>query len=196
MSLVFVDTLVEGDLEEAVAARLLRDHGGAVSRVYGKTGRAHVLERAMAYNQAARHSPWLAIVDLERDHCAPDLLSRVLPSPAPRMCFRVAVRTIESWLLADNDGLSRHLGVNRQAMPASPDELENPKVTLVNLCRGSRKRDVRLGMVPRPSSGRQVGPLYNAFLLRFVHDVWQWERASTRSPSLARAAQAIQNLVS
>jgi hypothetical protein len=41
-------------------------------------------------------------VDLDSDTgCAPPLCEQWIPGPAPFLCFRVAVREVEAWLMAD-----------------------------------------------------------------------------------------------
>ena len=74
--------------------------------------------------------------------------------------YRVAVRAIEAWLLADAERLAKYLGIPRTLVPRFPDQGDHPKRTLVNLARRSRKRAIREGMTPRQGSGVQVGPEY------------------------------------
>jgi len=189
-----VSGAVEGQIDEAVFARLIQSAGGAPRPPYGKQGREALLSHLHGYNLAASRTPWLVMVDLDHDDCAPDLIARYLPTPSPLMAFRVAVREVEAWLLADAELLGVFLGVSQTRIPRDPDSVAEPKDIMVRLAAGSRRRDIRADMVPRPGSGRRVGPAYNSRLVEFVIDVtggWNIENASARSDSLRRATAGV-----
>lgn len=189
-----VSGAVEGEVDEAVFARLVISAGGAPRPPYGKHGRQTLLSHLHGYNLAAARTPWLVLVDLDDDDCAPDLIARYLPRPSPLMAFRVAVREVEAWLLADAERLSSFLGVSPARIPLDPDAVAEPKDAMVHLAAGSRRRDIKADMVPRPSSGRRVGPAYNSRLVEFVIDGdagWSIENASVRSDSLRRAVAGV-----
>ncbi len=187
---------VEGVTDEAVATRLIRYVGAEPGPVYGRNGKLQLRSRIAGYNNAAKHSAWLVLVDLDRDEgCAPPLCRQWLPDPAPRLCFRVAVRAAEAWLMADTEGIAGFLGIARSRIPADPDSLADPKQVLVNLARASRRRAVREDMVPRDGSGRAVGPAYPSRLIEFASEIWEPEVASSRSDSLRRAIACLVNLV-
>ncbi len=191
-----INVAVEGLVDEAVAVRLIRHVGAEPGPVYGKNGKSHLQKSVNGYNQAARHSPWLVLVDLDRDaECAPPLRSDWLPQPASLLCFRIAVRAIEAWLLADAHQIASFLGVARSSVPNNPEGLENPKAALVELARQSRRRDIREDMVPREGSGRPVGPAFTSRLIEFVNQCWRPEVAAKRSDSLARAICCLRTLV-
>jgi len=109
------------------------------------------------------------------------------------MCLRLAVRQVEAWLLADRDAIARHFHLRRQ-VPDRPELEADPKVVLVNLCRTSRRRDVREGMVPREASGRAIGPEYVALVRDFAANGWDPLRARPNAPSLDRAIRAIERM--
>lgn len=190
-----ISAAVEGATDEAVSRRLILHVGGEPGPVYGKNGKPHLRERIRGFNNAARHAPWLVLVDLDQDEeCAPPLRTTWLPASAPRLCFRVAVRSVEAWLLADTDGIAAFLGISRSRVPDDPDGLTAPKQALVNLARASRRRAIREDMVPREGSGRSVGPAYTSQMIDFVSRDWRPERAAARSDSLRRAIACLQRL--
>jgi hypothetical protein len=163
--------------------------------VYGKQGKPHLRERVSGYNNAARHVPWLILVDLDRDaDCAPPFAAQWLPRPAPLLCFRVVVRAVEAWLLADVETLSGFLGVARSRIPTHPEALDDPKAALVNLARASRRTAVRKDMVPREGSGRPVGPAYSSRLIEYVVNHWRPDVAAARAESLDRAIRCLRRL--
>jgi hypothetical protein len=93
---------VEGPVDETVLRRLVEIAGGRLGPVYGKNGKNYLRQKINSYNQAARFSRWVVLVDLDHDaECAPLLRDSWLAKPAPNMYFRISVRAIEAWLLAD-----------------------------------------------------------------------------------------------
>lgn len=195
---VIIQGAVEGPLDEAVLRQLIRYAAGLPGTVYGKQGKSQLLQRLRAYNQAARSSPWAILIDLDQDaDCAPPFLSRHIPQPSAQMCCRVAVRSIEAWLLADREHLAKFLDVAFAKIPQNPEALANPKQTLVELARHSQSRDVREDLVPRPSSGRSVGSAYVSRLIEFIKadkNGWRPDVAAKHSDSLYRCLHCLRRL--
>lgn len=186
---------VEGVVDEAVVQRLIKHVGAALGDVHGRRGKAYLRERMAGFNNAARHAPWFILVDLDRDaDCAPPLRAAWLPNPSPLLCFRIAVREVEAWLLADRERLAEFLRVSRARIPASPERLASPKAQMVTLARNSRRRDIRADMVPRPESGRNEGPAYASRLIEFVSSRWRPDEAARNSDSLRRAIDCLRRL--
>lgn len=195
MAVPVISAAVEGVTDEAMARRLIVHVGAQAGPVYGKNGKRQLRQRIRGYNNAARHAPWLVLVDLDREEdCAPPLRAAWLPTPAPRLCFRVAVRSVEAWIMADAEAIAAFLGVARSKVPADPDGLLAPKQALVNLARNSRRRTIREDMVPRAEGGRTVGPAYTSRLIEFLSNRWNPADASARSDSLRRAVMCLENL--
>ncbi len=198
MSRVVISGAVEGLIDEAVLRRLIEHVGATAGPVFGKNGKAHLRQRIRGYNQAAHYRPWVVLVDLNRDaECAPPLRRAWLPHPALKMCFRVAVRAIEAWLLADRERISAFLGVPMAGIPLNTEEVEDPKGAVVDLARQSRKREIREDMVPRPESGRGVGPAYTSRLIEFVSHRqagWRPAAAAKSSDSLRRCLACLRRL--
>jgi hypothetical protein len=178
---------VEGVLDEAVLRRILIDLDLGLDRVFGQKGKAFLQERIAGFNHDARFRPWIVVVDLDRDaKCPAALVADWLPQPAHLMCFRVAVHELESWLLADTEALAGFLGIRKILIPAEPDLLDDPKQVLVSLGAKARRADIRRDLVPRPASGRSIGPGYTSRMLEFVRDHWRPATAESNSDSLRR----------
>ena len=191
-----ISAAVEGDVDEAVVRRLVAHAGGQTGDVYGKNGKPALRRRIDGYNNAARYAPWVVLVDLDNDaDCAPSIREEWVPAPAPNLCFRIAVREVEAWLMADVQTLARYLRVGLSRISADPETLERPKDAMVDLARRSRRNDIRKDMVPRQKSGRRVGPAYASRLIEYVRDHWQPDVAAERSESLQRAIHSLQWLV-
>jgi hypothetical protein len=187
---------VEGDPDEVVLRRLVHEAGGRVEAVYGKTGKADLLRQLKAYNHAAVHAPWVVLVDLDRSaDCPPPVLPEWLPTPAPLMCFRIVVRAIEAWLMADRERMAAFMGVPYVRVPHDPESLENPKDVMVSMASRSRHRAIVADMVPRPGSGRNVGPAYTSRLIEFATGLWRPDIAAERAESLQRSRAHLERML-
>lgn len=193
----YVRYAVEGPSDEPVAEKLLRSVGLKPYRTLTAYGKGNLDRKLPGLNRAAGSMAWLVIRDADRDDsrlCIPDLRSKLLGGDARGgMCFRLAVRATEAWLLADQGAFSDYFGVSHQ-LPNKVDQLDDPKKHLIDLCRGSKIRDIREGVPPRPGSGRGVGPEYVAIIRDFGLGHWTPDRARSRSPSLERALECLAGL--
>ena len=193
---VTICAAVEGRVDEAVVRKLVACAGGHPGTVYGKNGKDAVRQKINAYNNAAMRTPWVVLVDLNRDaNCAPALRQSWLARPAPQLCFRVAVPQVEAWLMADAEKLAGYLGVAKREIPANPEALLNAKAEMVNLARRSRRKEIRRDMVPRTGSGRSVGPAYTSRMVEYAECYWRPEVAAQRADSLRRAIECLRRLV-
>lgn len=190
-----ISAAVEGVVDEAVVRKLITHVGAIPGPVYGKQGKSYLRQKIPGYNNAARHAPWIVLVDLNREaDCAPPLCNAWLIEPAPHLCFRVAVRKVEAWLMADADRLAAFLSVAPSKIYGNPEGLDDPKTMMVNLARFSRRKAIKEDMVPRDGSGRQVGPAYSSRLIEFVSSSWEPGAAAERSDSLRRAIECLKRL--
>ncbi len=182
-----VTMAVEGNLDEVVLRKVLRFAGMEAGAAYGKRGKSHLRKNILRYNEAAHHGRWVVLVDLNADaQCPPPFVQSWLPQPNPNLQLRVAVRAVEAWLLADRRKLAKFLGVSEARLPVKPEEEDNPKRTLINIARRSRKRSIREGIVPRPDGSASEGPGYTPLLIQFTIEHWSPQRAANCAPSLKR----------
>lgn len=189
---ITVNIVVEGQTDEPVARRLLHAAGFDVGVVYGKLGKLHIDKKLVAYNNAARFAHYFVIRDMNGDEECPSTLARAkLPVPASLMCFRIAVRSIEAWLLADREKLSEFLGVAVARLPHNPDTIPHPKLALIEVARHSRRREIREDMVPASHSTMSVGRGYTSRIGEFANTVWRPTVAAKHSRSLARCLEAL-----
>ena len=184
---------VEGNLDEAVAERLITLCGGRLGKVSPKQGRPYVLEHIGGYNEGARYGGiWFVLVDLDQQpECAPELVAEMLSDPAAGMCFRVAVREVEAWLLADRAGFARWASVPTGIIPVDVEAIPKPKEQLIEIVRRSRRRERRDAIVPRPGSRRTEARDYTLTLTEFVASDWDVEAAARAAPSLDRALRCL-----
>lgn len=188
---------VEGYTDVAVAERLIDMLGLEPGRAIDAGGKSRLDPRIPGLNRSGSRLNWLILRDLDHDEpCAAALIERLAGRRLqPRVSLRVPIRAIESWMLADTDGFSQEFSVPPHHLPDRPDELDDPKRRLINVCRRSRRAEIRKAMIPRADSGRTVGPEYAARISAFARRNWAPERAAARSASLARTLAALRGLV-
>jgi len=130
--------------------------------------------------------------DLDRYDCPVALIGDWLTQPKHHnLLIRVAVREAEAWVLADRDSFANFLGINIVKVPQDVEALLNPKTTLIQLARESRRRQLRDDICPRPGSTSKVGPNYNARLGSFVNESWNPTVARLNSRSLDRTINCL-----
>jgi hypothetical protein len=184
-----ISPLVEGDIDTAVAVKVIEHIGHDAGTVYGRRGIGYIEKKLSGFNRSARGMlRYLALVDLmdTKIACSPDVVRVWLPHPEAGMLFRVVERKIESWLMADVDSMAAFLGVSPSRFHQQPDAIPDPKQYMVNLARHSPRRGVRTALVPDPLSSSPIGALYNVELSAYVQAHWSPQRARVRSPSLDR----------
>lgn len=184
--MLYVKYAVEGRTDQPIAEKLLQAAGLEPERPLIAYGKAKLNKKLPDLNRSARQLAWLVIRDLDQDdrnRCVPDLRKTLLNGQANiGMCFRLAVRSSEAWLMADSESFTDFFAVHRR-VPPDVDQLNDPKQVLTNLCRKSQNRRIREGVPPRQGSGRQVGPEYVAIMQDFVQRAWRPDRAHQRSPA-------------
>lgn len=196
-----VRVVVEGPSDLAAVETILASRGARadLDRAIVTGGKTNLDPRVDGYNAAARHGSWFVLRDADHDgdDCPVRLRERLLAPErqAASLSLRIAVRSLEAWLLADVDAVADHFKVPQSRLPARPEEENRPKQVLVNACRSSRRSDVRRGVVPPAGSPRTVGPEYVAFVSEFFLRAWRPDEAAASAPSLARALAEIDRLI-
>ncbi|MBX3732681.1 MAG: hypothetical protein KF791_08810, partial [Verrucomicrobiae bacterium] len=110
--------------------------------------------------------PVLMLTDLDADPCPSGKVANWLGrTPSQGFLFRICVREIEAWLLADRDAMAGFLEVPCAKLPSAPESLPDPKAKLIQLARKA-PRKIRLGLTPLGLS--TIGPNYNDLLSDFV----------------------------
>ena len=96
--------------------------------------------------------------------------------------------------MADRKNFAKFIGVSYEKIPFKPDEIRNPKDTLISLITKSKNSAIRTDMVPKNNSAL-IGPYYNAQLTKFIHHHWDLQTAINNSPSLKKAHLALHKFV-
>lgn len=188
MTPIPVDLATEDELSEITLLTLLSKlNRFAVGTRYRRNGNGYLRQTIHGWNKAAKGRPFIVLTDLDQSECPARLIDDWLEErPHPNLLFRIAVREIESWILADPENLAKFLHVNQARIPANTDALPDPKAALLNVARQARSKTIRDRIVPRVGSTARKGPDYNGCLGTFVREHWDINTAKANSPSLAR----------
>lgn len=180
---------VEDELSGAVMEKLLLVTGRSFNaRVFNARGFGKLKHGMAKFREASRSLPHILLTDLDRYSCPPALLESWGATDLPEtFLFRIAVREVEAWLMADRVGIAEFLYVDLQKVPYAPETEEDPKRTLINLARRSRRKRLSREIIPAIGSAVPIGPLYNLHMMTFVNSRWDVGRARQTAPSLDRA---------
>ena len=211
-----VSIVVEDDLSSAIVRRLIlytrrdwtvrlqlpekllpggRDNPRNIEEVRGLSGFGQIKKRLSAFNHAAKAAPLLVLTDLDiHAPCPGGVWGAWMGGSArnPNLIFRVAVREVEAWLLADRRNMADFLAVPVADVTIAPESSADPKIEIVDLARRSSSQDVVELMVPLPGSSVEVGRSFEMKLRQFVKDSWDIAEAAKNSNSLTRAVAALQ----
>ena len=143
----------------------------------GLSGYGQIKAQLPAFNNLAKAKPVIVLTDLDvHMQCPGELWSKWMPkiNKHPNLVFRVAVKEVEAWLLADRDNMAALLSIPLVDVPLDPESLEDPKVEIVNLARKSPSQDIHHALVPVAGSTAEVGRSFDTTLANFA-------RANSRS---------------
>ena len=186
--------VVEDELSGVVLQKLVEECGGGlnVERVFQMRGYGKIQTGIQRFKNASNAIPHIVLTDLDARDCAPSMLNDWgVVANTNNMLFRVAVREVEAWLLADREGIAEYLNLPLAKIPLFPEQEADPKQSLLSLVRKCKKRRLVMELVPPPGSSISIGPLYNIRLSECVRTIWNLERAAVNSDSLSRAINRI-----
>lgn len=98
----------------------------------------------------------------------------------------IAVKEIESWVLADCEAFSQWSGIPKNKIPSNPDDENDVKQTLLNLVKKHANIQTKRDLLPsKDAKTSKVGIAYNSSLIYFVNNYWRIEKAKLNSLSLS-----------
>jgi hypothetical protein len=186
----------EDVLSEAIGLRLLAELPVPITPglLLRKDGFGYLRRGMKNWRQLALRQSVLILTDLDQVACPIALKADWLgdkAAPASLM-LRVAVREVESWVLADHEAMRKLIGP-KGTLPPEPDTLPDPKQHLLKLAKLAA-RPVRQDLVKETGAVASQGIGYNHRLTNWVRSDWSPERAAQRSPSLQRTRTRLREL--
>jgi hypothetical protein len=181
---------VEDELSRSVGERLIRESWGTQTTIthLGGTGNGQLKIKLPTYISIAQRDNFLLLTDLDKIQCAPSLVEQWLSgrSLPEKFLFRIAVREVESWLMADRMGFAEYVNVQVKSVSRNPDTLDDPKASLIELVKSGKHSHLKTEIVPLKNVRAKQGLGYNQALRPFVESHWSIERAVKNSDSLKR----------
>lgn len=158
-----------------------------VYNTFRRGGSGYIKKNLKGFNNGAKVHPFIVLVDLDRIECPPALIKEWITfSTNDGFFFRVVVREIESWIMADRISFADYISISPEKIPLNIESIEDPKSFLLKLVKDSGNREVKNDMLPGKGSTAKIGPLYNESLAGFIREYWCLEQASKNSRSLER----------
>ena len=189
---VYAKVIVEGTTDEPVINALMRAAGWADHEflVWSVNGKGAIDRDLKNYWEAARVHPYVVFRDLDRDGggCPVTLRAELVertPGESPDLLIRIVDQCIESWILADRQGVAEFCNRSAASIELPPS---HHKPYLLSLM-----KDVKDAVEEK---GRELdfGPAYKEHLQNLMNHYWSIERAAAESDSLRRALKRLTDL--
>lgn len=196
----------EDRVTRAIIRRILSDYAPNLSVLKEEPVRGSQLKGLIPnFNRLSLTVPVVLLEDLDTVDCAPvakQMLLRGEPQ-SEDFIINIAVDEAEAWLYADREGLSSYLEVPIDSIPQSAMQpMGGPRprlelsinmktslhLTSILICQSNNESLLKQ---IRSSDGRCKGPEYNPAIIPFIENIWDPERARSRSYSLDRAINRI-----
>ena len=191
---VYAQVIVEGPTDEPVVTALMRAAGWADSEfsVMSANGKGVIDRDIKKYWEAARVLPYVIFRDLDQDGegCPVTLRAELVehtPGESPDLLIRIVDQCIESWILADRQGVAEFC--ERPIASVRPRD-SRPKDHLLRLFQKAQFKDAVL----REGGKLAFGSAYETHLHYLMTNHWSIERAAVESDSLRRALERLTEL--
>lgn len=142
------------------------------------------------YNKSSARTTYLVVIDLDNEPCPIKIIQDWLDdAKGENLLFRVAIREIESWIVADVQNFSKFLHLREKKLRKDVDEIADPKNYIFNLINNSKIRQLS-GICPRGTA--RIGDDYNEKLSKFVKSSWNPQLAMVNSSSLKKTIKMLE----
>ncbi|MDX2076593.1 MAG: hypothetical protein SFZ02_09200 [bacterium] len=199
-----INLVIEGKTDEYVMLALfkylnLQEPRIRLNRQNARGGEKEAIITSLPkWNEAAKWDYWVVVIDMDNDsNCVAEYRKKLLPVLSGNMIFRIAVRKIESWILADSESLAKYFGVSKLLIPTNPENILDPKEEIIKIARKSKRKDIREDIVPVEGSGTKQGKGYPHRIQEFLtHPEYPWRPAVAQesADSLKRCIRALKRI--
>ena len=191
---VYAKVIVEGTTDEPVINALMRAAGWADHEffVWSVNGKGAIDRDIKNYWKAARRHPYVVFRDLDRDGggCPVTLRAQLVehtPGESPNLLIRIVDQCIESWILADRQGVAEFC---KRSTASVSIRGSHHKAYLLRMMKDAKLKDA----VEEKGRELDFGPAYAVHLQRLMTHHWSIERAAAESDSLRRALKRLTDL--
>lgn len=132
--------------EEAMTKIIASKQRFKIRYSLGKKGCGYLTSNLEKFNTLANSHYVLLVLDLDNKNDLQDFKNNIegqVRNKNEKLKIIVPVREIESWLLADREGLSNFLAVSKDKIDREPELLLDPKEKIINLARQSRDSNIK-----------------------------------------------------
>ncbi|MGC6387259.1 hypothetical protein ACMV8I_06265 [Ewingella sp. S1.OA.A_B6] len=196
--MIDISIATEDILSEEVISKILTELGDFnLLHKLGRKGCGYLIKKIENFNTLANTGNVLVVIDLDMNRTSDEYLlylTRNLKNRHENLIFSVPTREVESWILADREGLSNFLNISEKKIDRLPDSLDDPKSKLINLAKACKNSVAKNGIPPKAKSISKVGLSYNTILTKFVTETWSFRRALENSLSLSQTVTLLENL--
>lgn len=156
-------------------------------------GYGTIRKNLKSYNKTAKSGCIFIFTDLDQFKCPPNLISNWAGTVKlnEKLVFCIAIKEIETWLMASRTAFSKYLGIKTNHIPQNIEDIPDPKAFLFTLVRKSPHKSLKKDILPDPKNSAKIGKGYNHALTRFVVNYWDIEEAKNNSLSLSRTIKKI-----
>jgi len=196
----FPQVFVEGDTDVPIVCALMTAAGWAYAEytIFSAKGSGNIIHAIDKHAEAAEWTPRILFLDSD-NKCPVDmranLESKLANAPAD-FILRIVCTCIESWVLADREGLANFCGVNIAAIPR-PQKLaprHNHKNELLKVLRKSKSPKGRAMVHVDRGNKLHFSDSYTDHLDDLMTNHWDAERAAQNNDSLRRAIARLKDL--
>jgi hypothetical protein len=187
----------EDRLTEAVIDRLLGEKANKVdARIHGR-GFGNLKRKIPQLNKTGKSIPVLLITDLDSEICPKTLIKKWMGGKKqnPNFIFRVAVKEIESWILADKENFAAFIDVPISRMSFDVETIVDVKSKLFSIVKHSKNREIKQAILPAKGMTAPIGAGYNDCLIGFVYSNWNIQNAAKNARSLKRAIEKLKRYI-
>lgn len=180
--MIYLNVAFEDVLSEFIISRLLESFNNkfSICNSYNGRGFGYLKTSINGFNQASATIPFLVLTDLDQNSCPVNLVNDWLDGERhPNLIFRVA-----AWILGDSIGFSRFSRTPLKEIPNNPEQVADPKRTIINLVSRYGTKSLKEDIVPVGTAS--IGRSYNIRLMEFVLYHWDINRAMKNCESLRR----------
>lgn len=195
--MIKISIATEDILSEKLVIKLINEFNKfELINTFGKKGNGYIFKNIKKFHQLSFNRNILIVLDLDSRHNEEAFTKEVLGCIKinSNLKISVSVREIESWLLADKEGISEFLQISKDKITSNPELLLDPKEEIIKLAKKGKNIRTKNGIPPKKGAISKMGLSYNTLLTEFVENIWSSDRAKINSDSLQKILSTLEKM--